>query len=228
MQNPLFPFQQAWLSFDLGTYRPCNGTYCYYNYEELPPLDTKLFQGTFDWLPNLSQHLRQRLAVYQQIDENTLNENLQSLLLACRAKNIQLPPEFIVLMNEYELQQQIPSCTACYFDLSTDIIPSPLPNDDAYLIRFLNDQQDVLLWYLYLKPTGEHCVVVSPICFDDQEYTQTLPKETILANTFYCAASFEAFIYRFWLENTIWFDLESNELSEVSKQYVTHYQKINN
>ena len=32
------PFQAGWWSFDLGRYRPCDGTYQLYPYDSLPPL----------------------------------------------------------------------------------------------------------------------------------------------------------------------------------------------
>jgi hypothetical protein len=129
-------------------------------------------------------------------------------------------------MGLEDLQGQIPSCTACYFDLSTEIIPSPLSNDDGYLIRFLNDQQDVLLWYLYIRPNGEHAVVVSPIPFDNTEARKSLTDEIILNNTFFCAESFEEFIYRFWLENEIWFALdEGATMTPTQQAYLDFYKQ---
>lgn len=44
------PFEKAWWSFDLGKYRPCESTYQRYDYETIPPLDEKQFDGTFSFL----------------------------------------------------------------------------------------------------------------------------------------------------------------------------------
>lgn len=41
------PFASAWWSFDLGEYRPCDGTYRIYPYDSVPPLDEALFTGDF-------------------------------------------------------------------------------------------------------------------------------------------------------------------------------------
>ena len=55
---------------------------------------------------------------------------------------------------------RIPSCTACYFELPEKIIPFP-GDEEGYIIRFLNDQQCVLLWYLYLTRSGKQSILVS-------------------------------------------------------------------
>jgi hypothetical protein len=218
------PFENAWLSFDLGDYRPCDGTYCFYESDALPPLNENLFQGNFQWLPALSQEMKEEMAVYKQADEVFIQKNLNQLMAAAQLLHLTLPDAFVKFMSNIEWQDAIPSCTACYFDLAEKIVPCPL-NSGGHLIRFLNDQQDVLLWYLYLKPTGEHCVVASGIAYDDDEL-EPLTEEMIKNNTFVCETSFERFIYRFWLENAIWFalDEEDDVLTKEQKDYVGYYQ----
>jgi hypothetical protein len=89
----------------------------------------------------------------------------------------------------------------------------------------LNDQQDVLLWYLYVKPDGEHCVIVSPAPYDEIDFSQEMSLERLNLHTLYCAPTFEAFVYRFWLENRLWFALneEERELSAEEKRYLSHF-----
>lgn len=218
------PFHPAWWSFDLGKYRPCDGTYCYYELSSTPPLDENIFQGKFQWLPELSPELKSLMEQYQQNEAGEVSEQMQVILDEAKNLNLTLPPAFVKFMSLEELQTQIPSCTACYFDLSAEITPCPLSNDGGYLIRFMNDQQDVLLWYLYLKPSGEHCVLVSPIPFDDAEVRKDLNDKIILNNTYFCAESFEEFVYRFWLENEIWFAMDDgSELDEIKKNYLSFY-----
>jgi hypothetical protein len=217
------PFHPAWLAFDLGKHRPCDGTYCYYELDKTPPLDSTLFKGEFQWLPDLSPEMKASLVIYKQTEMGEVEGKLQSILADAKAKNINLPPEFVKFMSLESLQDQIPSCTACYFDLSAEITPCPLSNDEGFLIRFLNDQQWVLLWYLYIKPSGEHCVVVSAIPFDDAEARKNLTDEIILNNTFFCAPGFEEFLYRFWLENEIWFALDGGELNPTMQDYLKFY-----
>jgi hypothetical protein len=218
-------FSPAWLAFDLGEYRPCNGTYCFYDLAKTPPLSADLFKGNFDWLPEMSAEMKELMAKYQQNEPDEVDNALQTILAQSQSLNLSLPPEFVKFMSSEDLQSQIPSCTACYFDLSSDITPSPLSNDDGYLIRFLNDQQDVLLWYLYIRPNGEHGVVVSPIPFDKPEARKDLTDEIILNNTFFCAESFEEFVYRFWLENEIWFAMEDEMAMNPTQQTYLDFYK---
>ena len=42
-------FYRVWVSFDLGDYRPCSGTYQNYEYDDLPPI-TETLDGTFSFL----------------------------------------------------------------------------------------------------------------------------------------------------------------------------------
>jgi len=92
-------------------------------------------------------------------------------------------------------------------------------------MRFLNDQQDVLLWYLYLTPEGEHCVLVTPLSLDELTGPEYAERQTQIAQHIYvCSPTFESFIYRFWLENTLWENLEGVEaLPEEQQRYLEHY-----
>jgi hypothetical protein len=136
---------------------------------------------------------------------------------------LRLPEPFLKFMASPELQVQIPSCTACYFDISDTIVQVPI-DDGGFLIRFYNDQQDVLLWYLYLTPESDYCIVVSDVMFDSVNLEGVTP-EQIKGRLEFCAGSFEEFIYRWWLENDIWMALdEGRPLTEVQTKYLTHYR----
>jgi hypothetical protein len=223
MQPQDTPFQTGWWSFDLGKYRPCDGTYCYYAYDSIPPLDSAQFDGKFAWLKPLAGGNPGAYAA--PTPDTPIIKKLDKLKASAQKHNVTLPSPFLTFMQNTAWQDSIPSCTACYFDLSESLVPDPL-QDEHYYIRFLNDQQDVLMWYLYLNAGGDSCVVVvSPVPLDEIE-EQEIPSAAIKANTLYCAESFEAFIYRFWLENTIWFALDFGEaMTESQKAYLAHYQK---
>ena len=215
------PFRAGWWSFDLGKYRACNGTYCFFPYESIPPLDQGLFRGEFQWLAELDAAHRTQQEIYDQDD--TPHEQLAPRLEQLRAHagqlGLSLPESFLKFMRSGALQDQIPSCTACYFKLGDQIVKSPA-GDKGFFLRFLNDQQDCILWYLYLTPAGGHCVVASPMALDEPD---ELPDsaEVIAQHIVYCAPTFEEFIYRFWLENTIWFALnEGGNLTEAQKLYL--------
>jgi hypothetical protein len=221
MQPQNTPFSTGWYSFDLGKYRPCDGTYCYYDYNSIPPLDFKQFEGKFDWLQPLAGGNPGALAA--PVPDKPILKKLAKLEESAKNLNLTLPAPFLTFMRNTRWQADIPSCTACYFDLSEAPIPNPL-QEKHYTIRFLNDQQDVLLWYLYLNTDGDSCVVVSPIPFDDTE--EDIPEAATKAHTLYCAETFESFIYRFWIENVIWFSFEDgNTLTEAQKAYLAYYQK---
>jgi len=53
-------------------------------------------------------------------------------------------------------------------------------------------------------------------------------RRAVLANTYVCAPSFEAFVYRWWLESTIYMKLdglESAPLTAEEHRYLAHYQQ---
>ncbi len=227
MNPSSFPFQPAWWSVALPGYRECDGTYCFFPYETIPPIDTSLFQGDFQWLPPLNDEMLERLAIYKNPGAAAhLVDRLEALQTSAAQMGLRLPDAFLKFMATPEMQEQIPSSTACYFDLSEKIVQLPI-DDGGYLIRFYNDQQDVLLWYLYLTPHRESCVLASGVMFDEVNL-EGVPADRIIANLNFCAASFEEFIYRWWLENELWFALEEGRsLTEVQSDYLQHYQPPN-
>jgi hypothetical protein len=229
MQADRTPFRPGWKSFELKGYRPCKSTYCLFDYTLLPSLDQSLFRGTLQWLTPLDAPLRQIMQKYWPTpeDRKQVLANFHSLASRAEQMNLQLPEAFMRLMGTPDLQERIPSCTACYFDLPDRIVESPF-GDGGYFIRFLNDQQWVLLWHLYLAPNGDHCVVVSSEAFDDGNFGQRLTAsgeqwtpDVIRERTFFCAPAFEDFLYRFWIENHIWFVLNKGyALTEEQHHYL--------
>ncbi len=206
------PFPKSWWSFDLGKYRACDSTYMRYDYETIPPLDEKLFDGTFAWLGEGEPDAK-------------LAKRALHLKNALREVGLKLPEAF-ERFTSTRLPGSINSCTACEFDLSE----APVPNKavkGAYTVRFLRDQQDCLLWYLFLTPDGESSVIVSPIPFDDPEVD--VDAEVVIANTWWCAPHFEHFVYRFWIENEIWEKVNSKspKLDAAQQRYVDHYAPKN-
>lgn len=214
------PFPLGWMGTDLPGHRACDGTYCFYDYETLPPLDETLFRGEFQWLPPLEPRLQPIVEIHQQTPPDKLKAQFDRLLTTAQQMGLTLPAPFLDFMSHPERRDQIPSSTACYFDLPDKIVKNPV--GEGYLIRFLNDQQDVLFWYLYLTEQGEHGVVVSNIPYDTEDVSR-FPPESVRKATAFCATSFEAFLYRYWIENTLWFGLDSGTLTEAQKQYIGHY-----
>ena len=222
------PFSSGWWSFDLGQYRPCNGTYCFYPYDSLPPI--RELNGTLQWLSPLDPQTDEHMQLYRVSPEE--RGNLTQIEEEATKLGLRLPKAFVRLMGSAELQDNIPSCTACTFDLSAHIMPC-IGDAHGYIIRFLRDQQDVLLWYLYLTPQGDESVLVSPYEFGDgaEENPNDLPddeRKAVVAHTWICAPTFEAFVYRFWLENVLWFKLNEsagdNRFTDEQQRYLDHYR----
>ncbi len=215
------PFGHGWWGTDLGKYRACDSTYCSFPSESLPPLTN--FDGTLSWLGTLPEQLDRQMEIHR--NDPSERGQIDAIAEQARHLGLTLPPAFVELMGSSELQDRIPSCTACYFKLADRIIPCPAAEQGS-IVGFLRDQQDVLLWYLYLTPNGEARVIVSPFELDDESEELTdVARANILAQTVVCAPTFDEFLYRFWLENTLWFKLnESGATFTPDEQaYLDHY-----
>jgi hypothetical protein len=198
----LAPFKLGWFSFGLWSFRPCKATYCLFPNESIPPIPETAFTGSLDWLHPLEKDIDHEMQEYRHAEEEGIcMERLNQLLASAQQLGLSLPEPFVRLMASQELQDRIPSCTACYFDIPEKIVPCP-GSENGYVIRFLNDQQFVLLWYLYLNPQGEHCVLVTHPRFHDlaesPEYAEPFQSEEerqeALKGVYVCAPSFEAHI----------------------------------
>lgn len=228
-----FPFPKGWFTAGHGELWDCNSTYCFVPYENLPPLDTKNFNGSFQWLVELADEFEETLSPEEQRD---LTNTLDNLAAITKQQNLNLPDSFVRFIATSHLRNRIESCTDCYFDLSNRLIKIPDGND-GYLIRFLNDSQNVLLWYLYINGTNENCITVAkPQFLDELEENFSYANEAgnekiddviVPKNIYYCAPDFETFIYRFWIENSIWFTLTGeNTLTKEQQEYMNERRQI--
>ncbi|MEV4756446.1 hypothetical protein AB0J86_15210 [Micromonospora sp. NPDC049559] len=213
---------QGWVGTDLGRYRECPSTYGAFPIESLPPLPTERFDGTFAWLAEApvggltsdDEDEEYDIEYLEPIDGAPL-ERLGS----------DLPASFTAFMRRPELLSAVPSCTACWWDLTPAVTPSPL-GDGARLVRFLNDQQGCCFWYLYLLPDGGHRVV----CGVEQYDAYEVDADSAAADLVVVAPDFESFVYRFWVENLTWFEVVRanrswDELSEPVRAYLGPYRE---
>ncbi|MEV3962845.1 hypothetical protein AB0M34_18410 [Nocardia sp. NPDC050193] len=184
----------SWIGTGLGPYRQCDSTYGHFAAEALPALPERIFDGTFGWLVP---------------DEVRASVGADSLPSALRD---QVPAVFADFFDRPELQQAIPSCTDCYWDVSASAIPGPYGDGDR-LVRFLADSQDCVLWYLHILSDGAHRVVAAGERYCDGG---PVPSVAHLNSALTLVADdFERFLYRFWVENTAWFEVVHDELDEV-------------
>lgn len=207
------PFRPYWWAFGLETAgvsaRPTVGTYGRYEFEVLPPIPREL-TGDLAWLAG------QPTPGEWSIGTEPVAE-LAELEAACGRLGLALPSVFLDFLRSPQLQSKIRSCTACY--ISVGPVPVKAPGADGHLIRFLADQQGCLYWYLYVTAT-DHAVVSSADFYGGpgDDYTDDGEIE-------FCGESFESFLYRFWLENEIWFAADQDDsMPQDAEEYIRRYQ----
>src|SRR5690242_3209398 len=110
--NPT-PFQHGWWSFDLGEHRPCDGTYCFFPYDSLPPIPEEQFTGKLEWLGPLEQDIDHLMQAYRNAAGTAkgTKPGLQKIVASAQELGLMLPEAYIRLMSSRELQDRIPSCT---------------------------------------------------------------------------------------------------------------------
>jgi hypothetical protein len=218
--------------------------YCRFPYEQLPPIPT--LDGTLSWLappswlepPGDTPHDQAR----RERDTAYVRDRLRNLATQADRVGLRLPTAFTRVMAKPELLDCIPEYAGCWFSLyGAQLVPCP-GSEDGFVVRFLNDQQDCVLWYLYLSQHGAEAVLAVGDPFPDgpSPYLERLvspdedgpltesQRRAVLANTYACAPSFETFLYRWWLEVTIHRKLDgfdSEPLTEEERRYLTHYQQ---
>jgi hypothetical protein len=232
-------FPPVWIGFGLGHYRLCHQTYCRYDHQKLPPLPQYLFDGSLNWLLCHPSRLTfdsrfaegwggLALAAYNERAERAQPE----LLRMARDCGLPLPDLFLRFLFDGDLVTRFRSPTDCYFRLPIRLTHNPGPLG-GHFIHFLSDSQNCYEWYLFMDPSGNHCVVAS---YADLA-SERLP-ENFWANNqgeiTFCAAPFEAFLFRLWIENEIWFRLVEKDqplTSEMemylgfSKEWSQHEEK---
>ncbi len=80
-------------------------------------------------------------------------------------------------------------------------------------MRFLSDSQACLAWCLQLASNGTSRVLATWHLEDDSD--ELVPAG---GRVHVVAPSFESFVYRFWLENLLWFKLTRKELLAPAEQ----------
>ncbi|MEU9305556.1 hypothetical protein [Streptomyces sp. NPDC048269] len=218
-----FHFPTGWCATDLGSYRPCEFTYEVYPRVSLPSLDADGFDGRFGWLggPGAPDGPR-----------SGHGEHLAAVEADLAPLGLRLPSDFRTFYGSGSLCRAFDevSVTACWSDLSGPL-QSPA-EDGARLVRFLRDQQDCVIWYLYLRPSGEAFVVFSHLDLElaGQELDEAQAdgfRAAAADSLVRCASTFEEFAYRFVVENELWMHLNTTNpditLASNLQEYLDHY-----
>ncbi|MBZ9593599.1 hypothetical protein K7B06_00585 [Streptomyces erythrochromogenes] len=213
-------FPTGWCATDLGRFRPCDSTYEVYPLDSLPRLDAVGLDGGFGWMDGVSGRPSEHAA------------HLAALEGELAAAGLTLPSDFAAFYRDERLCRAFDevSVTACWTDLSP-ALRSPA-EEGARLVRFLRDQQDCVIWYLYLRPSGEASVVCSHLELESAEAWAAQEgadgfQEVAAGSLIRCAGSFEEFAYRFVVENELWMQLNSADsqgrLAPRLQAYADHY-----
>jgi hypothetical protein len=216
-------FARFWISFGLPGVRDIWSTYDGSDYSLLPQLPG--IPDDLSWLTELPQEL-------SDAGMRDGNYFLKPEALAQRAKELQqvtppnVPRSFWMLLERPDFQARVPSCTACYFDLPKAWTKSPFREGDR-MLRFMNDQQCCYCWYLYVAPDEAPFILASSGAGEEVflEQVDFVRHPDLLAEawqrTYFVSPNFDSFIYRFWLENLIWFKMnESMALAPGELAYV--------
>ena len=227
------PFEWGWRGMDLGPARPCQYTYYLYTYESLPPLPE--FDGALAWLGSVDEEVDEA-----PTDQRTIEARDQLARIEREAVELglTLPPAFVRLMSSPNLLDRIPEYASSWFPPLEHVVPCVVKTAGS-LICFLRDQQDVVVWFLYLTPQGAELVIGSHDgtidaaqwdewnSWDGGEGPDDDELAEIVANAKICAPSFEAFIYRFWPESTLYSKLhgfDNAPLTADERRYLAHYE----
>lgn len=232
--TPSAPFKTGWFYLDIPGYRPGEHMYNLFSYEDLPPIDGTQLDGTFRWL--VPEWKKSAPAHHPVAEPEPLPRHFMDCFFAARGLGLVLPETFIEFMTSDVLECALIENNCCYFALPEKIVPCPGQNE-GYVIRFMCDQQDCLIWYLYLNPTTqEECVLVSsyyldPEYDDEEDFEATYSEEDPDNEIFICAPSFEAFLYRIRLEDVLNEKLARADppdlsiFTEEERRYLEHYKR---
>lgn len=188
-----FPRRWKGVPFDtVGPRQPV--TYADYEVDGLPPLDPET-AASFGWLPAVTDPPRGR----------DLSAQLDGLVLSLGVVGLTLPEDFITYYRDRDRNLELDevSVTGCWTTVMDHPVPSPV-EAGAYLVRFFNDQQDCIIWALYLRPDDSSAVVsTGEVSWYDPFFgpngeIEVQPFEE--PDIYWCAPSFAEFAYRYWLE----------------------------
>lgn len=222
----------GWESFDLHGYRPHPSqpaTYSFFSYEDLPPIPGDLADD-FAWLRAAPAHsMGLRVGDYGSDSKSEWSKFDD----VAAQMDVPLPESFTTFIWSSDLHARIRSCTDCYIELPERPVRI-VGKHRGFLIHFLSDQQWCVHWYLVVDYAGNHFVAMSGDAYgfsasaDDDSVCHKSEIELDQEDIYFCAPTFVEFIYRFWLENEIWFALAWNKepLSDVQQAYVNHYLRL--
>jgi hypothetical protein len=218
-------FPKVWIGTRLPSASELKGS-TYYEFP-LPSLPHVEDADDLQWLAKLHPTIMQAMKPYRPstYERQVYAAKARDILAQAEAMNLVLPISFSMLIQSEELQDRFPSWTACYFDLPASIVQAPF-GLDGHIIRFLNDQQICVLWYLYLPRIGSP-VVLASYAVEGLDFLEELNKNDKAVTheaakaTYFAAESLPGFLRRYWIENYIQFKTKHKlELTALEVDYL--------
>ncbi len=230
------PFRWEWRGPDLGPARPAP-LYGEYPLESLPPIPE--LDGTPSWLAAVdpvgkTSGARASSEAWDAWDTK-LRDGLERVEQEAATLGLMLPPAFKRLMGSATLLERFPEYAGSWFPPLEHLAPC-IFGGRGRLICVHRDQQDCVVWHLYLTPDGGEFAVSSWEAQIDaahwDEFNEGVPpndeeRAEALEFAAICAVSFEDFLYRLWLEIRIFYKVEGFDdapLTEAERRYLAYYE----
>ncbi len=209
----------GWISIGApGTMPPGKPrTYVRYSGDQIPAVPGYL--GSWDWLRASPAHPDSTLGRAQPRVARDLTPQALAELPISQA----LPSDFAGFVSDPGLRTRLRSATWCCFDLGHRLQPVP----DGQLLHLISDSQWVMHWLLFLGDGGASAVVATrrPIGFDLDEAEEDAYWEQERWEYVRCAATFGEFIWRWWMDNEIFYRVKIDHQQPTRQQqtYIAAY-----
>jgi uncharacterized protein (TIGR02996 family) len=222
----LTDFEFAWWGTGIGPAREAGGTYERFQYHDQPPLPVESLDGTFAWLRGT-----------QPQSSYSLGPLWKAFCAEKRQQGYFVPAEFERFLSDDDLPARIKSCTGNYFERPPDPTAEDCPpfaeREDGLLVTFYADSQYCVLWGILLpREPGRYAPILAGppdslfpgIWSDPEEGEDYDPGKPVLA-----ASQLEQFLFRWWIENEIWFATVWREsgrrLTPMEQAYIDHLNR---
>lgn len=212
------PLTPCWLGIGLGTARPARGTYQVYRYGSLPPVVEHL-ASSWAWIergpaPTLvNGSLSRHLAVVEGMVANA---------------GYALPADFALLFDRFVGQRTVVrSCTGARFVLHPAVW-TPAEVFGGLVVPFLHDEETSTGWGLWVHPSGSEAVLAFRLTpsIGDEAPPPRISRTHQAVDLSWVSPSLTSFVYRFELENQIWFAQHGRGTRTLEHQaYMAHYRE---
>ena len=204
----LTKLRRSWWFCGLEGLRPLHGPVTYGEFDLDDQPDVGRPDESLSWLETQPEHAR-----WNVFDSDAMPQRrvTTAALAELAPSHIALPRALTEFAAHPELQRRVRSATGCYLDLGTSWCGPP--TTVRIFFTLCPTSNGFEHWLVYLDEDGNESVVTTsePVGFvlpDDDEW-EPLPPEVIpLDGSFdlqVCADSVAEFLFRFWVENELYF-----------------------